>query len=376
MKHLLSYTFIIALLFSCTNNAQKDRTHETLDASSDTIVSFYDLFTSLEIIPLETTDSSILNPRTVEFIINDETFYVLDDKQMLVMTFDKTGKYITTINKKGQGPGEYKELYDFAFNPFTGNLELLDPHSGINIYNKDNYKFIKRINKPKQLPALHRFSPLTPNEYLLFCGSNDGNKMAIYNIEKEEITSDFYDVPQYLLFNTFYHHTYSPFYILDDKVHFIQGYDGKVFTLENNQLSEKYCWDFGPQNFKLENLPADKDIRFYFNWDKTVGKNYATCFVKYAENSKYYMTQYRFNGKNRHLIYNKEDKNTFIFTAFQEGNFSTPTIMDENFAYSIVIPQLLEYHMNPNLLDEKGKEIFKNIQEDDNPIILKYKFKK
>ena len=40
--------------------------------------------------------------------------------------------------------------------------------------------------------------------------------MAIYNIEKEEITSDFYDVPQYLLFNTFYHHTYSPFYILDE----------------------------------------------------------------------------------------------------------------------------------------------------------------
>ena len=50
--------------------------------------------------------------------------------------------------------------------------------------------------------------------------------------------------------------------------------------------------------------------------------------------------------------------------------------MDENFAYSIVIPQLLEYYVNPNLLDEKGKEIFKNIQEDDNPIILKYKFKK
>ena len=88
------------------------------------------------------------------------------------------------------------------------------------------------------------------------------------------------------------------------------------------------------------------------------------------------MTQYRFNGKNHHLIYNKEDKNTLIFTAFQEGNFSTPTIMDENFAYSIVIPQLLEYYVNPNLLDDKGKEIFKNVQEDDNPIILKYKFKK
>lgn len=375
MKKILILIISIAL-HSCNNKPCKVESTEKLDARKDTSISLYNIFSSLDLIPLETNDESLLKSPVLELKVSNDIFYIFDDEQMLIMSFDIHGNHLSTIDLQGNGPGEYREIYDFTFNPFTENLELLDPHSGINIYNKDNYKFIKRINKPKEFPTIHRFSPITPNEYLFLCESKDGNKMAIYNIEKDKITSELYNIPKFLLSKTLYHHTYSPFYILDDKVHFIQGYDGKVFTLEGNQLSEKYCWDFGAQNFKLENLPPDKDIRFYFNWDKTVGKNYATCFVKYAENSKYYMTQYRFNGKNHHLIYDKEDKKTLIFTAFQEGNFSTPTIMDENYAYSIVIPQLLEYHVNPSLLDEKGKEIFKNIQEDDNPIILKYKFKK
>ena len=309
MKKILILIISIAL-HSCNNKPCKVESTEKLDARKDTSISLYNIFSSLDLIPLETNDESLLKSPVLELKVSNDIFYIFDDEQMLIMSFDIHGNHLSTIDLQGNGPGEYREIYDFTFNPFTENLELLDPHSGINIYNKDNYKFIKRINKPKEFPTIHRFSPITPNEYLFLCESKDGNKMAIYNIEKDKITSELYNIPKFLLSKTLYHHTYSPFYILDDKVHFIQGYDGKVFTLEGNQLSEKYCWDFGAQNFKLENLPPDKDIRFYFNWDKTVGKNYATCFVKYAENSKYYMTQYRFNGKNHHLIYDKEDKKT------------------------------------------------------------------
>ena len=376
MKNSLNHILLLVIMFSCTNNVHKDYSCETLEAENDTTISFYDLFTSLDIIPLETNDSSLLTPHTLELKIHENKIYIFDDKQMLLMEFDELGKHITTFDRKGAGIGEYTELYDFSFNHFTGNLEVLDPHLGINIYNKENYKFIKRINKPTDLPVVHRFIPINPNEYLLLCESKKGNKMAIYNVEKNKITSELYDIPKFLLFNTFYHHSYTPFYVFEDKIHFIQAYDGKVFVLENNELIEKYCWNFGTDNFKLENLPPDKDIKFYLNWDNTVGKNYATCFVKYTENDNYYLTQYRFKGKIHHLIYDKKKKQAVIFRTFQEGNFSSPTFTDENFAYSIVIPQMLEYYVNPTLLNNEGKEIFKNIHEDDNPVILKYKFRK
>lgn len=375
MKKILILIVTIAL-YSCNHKATQVESTLKLDARKDTCVSLYDIFSSFDFIPLETNEKSLLKSPALELKVYNDIFYIFDDEQMLIMTFDIYGKHLSTIDLQGNGLGEYTELYDFSFNQFTGNLELLDPHLGINIYNKDNYKFIRRINKPTNFPIIHRFCPINPSEYLFLCESKDGNKMVIYNFEKNKITSELYDIPEFLLFKTFYHHVYSPFYVFADKVHFVQAYDGKVFILEKNKLSEKYYWDFGANNFNLQNLPPDNDIKFYFNWDKTIGKNYATCFVKYAENKKYYMTQYRFNGKKHHLIYNKEDKSTLTFTSFQEGNFSTPTFMDEKFAYSIIMPQLLEYYINPNLLDNKSKEIFGNIQDDDNPVILKYKLKK
>ena len=64
------------------------------------------------IIPLETTEESIIGEIDKLEIVHD-TLYILDDDQDMIFLFDKTGKYITRIADIGRGPQEYLGIKDF-----------------------------------------------------------------------------------------------------------------------------------------------------------------------------------------------------------------------------------------------------------------------
>ncbi len=55
-----------------------------------------------------------------------ENIFVLDYKESHVKVFDKTGKYLRTIGRKGQGPGELDTPQDIAFERRSGDLNVLD----------------------------------------------------------------------------------------------------------------------------------------------------------------------------------------------------------------------------------------------------------
>jgi len=55
-----------------------------------------------------------------------ENIFVLDYKESHVKVFDKTGKYLRTIGRKGQGPGELDTPNDIAFERRSGDLIVLD----------------------------------------------------------------------------------------------------------------------------------------------------------------------------------------------------------------------------------------------------------
>ena len=59
------------------------------------------------------------------FIVDDEgSIYVLDTKDSQVKVFDRSGKYVRTIGRKGQGPGELESPTTLSFNRTTGELAI------------------------------------------------------------------------------------------------------------------------------------------------------------------------------------------------------------------------------------------------------------
>lgn len=200
--------------------------------------------------------------------------------------------------------------------------------------------------------------------------------MIFYNSKLDKITGRAYNMPRYLLLSTLYHHNYSPFYDYNGIIHFVQGHDGAVFTLKNGELLPKYQWDFGKYNFKLENLPPNKDIRYYFMYHRTTGNKFASSFITYCENSRYYSTQFYLKSKIYKLFYDKVNQCPIVFNRFKEVDVAAPKVLDEMCAYSIVSPEVLNRFINPELLDEDNKKRYDSVNPDSNPVIIRYTFKK
>lgn len=364
------------LMMSCSQQtANRNSTDYKIDLKEVDTPSFYDYFSKIEITPLESSEEALIED-VGGFTYHAGKLHILDRRQRKVFIFDDEGKLLNVINKHGNGPGEYSDLSDFRFNPFTGDLELLSPMIGILRYDSLGQNFKEKIPLPSTVSAAHKFVALNKNTYLYFCDARKGNKMVIYDVDQKKIVSEMYDLPKFLFFKTFYHHTYSPFYIYEDKVHFVQAYNGDVFTLEDNySLVPKYHWDFGEQNFDISGL-KDESYQFYIKYAHTVGAKYANTFISYIENSHYYVTGFTYNNNNWTLMYDKQSKKHVLFDTFKEGHRCIPALIDESGIYYILdMPKRLNWFLNIEELDDANKAICDNIKEDDNPVVIKYVFK-
>ena len=69
------------------------------------------------------------------------------------------------IQKLGVGPGEYSLLYDFNINPFTKELELLNPRGELLSYTIDG-EFIKSQRIPMRNAS--KFIPITEDTIIFY----------------------------------------------------------------------------------------------------------------------------------------------------------------------------------------------------------------
>ena len=119
MKNIICIITIICVCvnISCETVKKEDSIKDyptiKLDLSNEPVFIKSDsLLGEKVIIPLETTDESIIGEINKLEIVHD-TLYILDDDQDIIFLFDKTGKYITRIADIGRGPEEYLRIDDF-----------------------------------------------------------------------------------------------------------------------------------------------------------------------------------------------------------------------------------------------------------------------
>lgn len=375
----LFFLFNLCLLFvACNQHQTFNREHATseidLQKELDSPPSFYDYFSKIEIIPLETSEESLIKKMT-ESTYYRGNFYILDKPQKKLFVFNKEGRFLHTIDKRGNGPGEYSDIADFQFNRFSGDLELLNPMGGVLRYDSLGQVFKEKIPLPLTVAAIHNFIALSKDTYLFFCEARDGEKMVVYDIRQKKIVSEMYNLPEFLFSNTSYHHSYSPFYVYDGKVHFVQAYNGDVFTLENNSLVPKYLWDFGKQNFDISGL-EEKPIEYYIKYGRSTGAKYANIFISYGENSRYYLTEFFFNNKICSLIFDKQTKKSSVFNTFKEGHRCIPSFVDKDAVYCLMRVTSVNIGVNVEALEDANRKIVENLTDDSNPVIIKYIFKK
>lgn len=90
------------------------------------------------IVPLETTDSSIFKGSSSRLLSTDDGYTLVDYSQNKFLRFDKDGKFLKTIDRRGGGPEEYQREYSSCVK--DGRLYVLD-FNKIMVYDLDgNYQ--------------------------------------------------------------------------------------------------------------------------------------------------------------------------------------------------------------------------------------------
>jgi len=80
------------------------------------------------------------------FVVDDAgTIYVLEQRAAHVKVFDASGKYLRTISRKGQGPGELEYPMTLSLNRATGELAVQQQTRGI-VFFKTDGTFLRQLS--------------------------------------------------------------------------------------------------------------------------------------------------------------------------------------------------------------------------------------
>jgi hypothetical protein len=196
---------------------------------------FYANIDSIKIIPLETTDKSLIGNISRIFVIRDTLFIVDYYKTKSIFAFDMKGRYLYKINKTGNGPGEYLSI----------NMVHID-HSTIQIIDWLSWKWIKydlsgnlqaekkiepnpsdfiEIDDRTMLFAYNRYSPQTPYQVVFSDNNLLAKETAFPFINTRDLTSD----------------SFSEFQKLENgEILYHYHMCNSIFQIKGNEITPKY----------------------------------------------------------------------------------------------------------------------------------------
>ncbi len=282
--------------------------------------------------------------------------YFLDMENCTVVIFDKFGKYLKTIGRKGQGPGELQTPRDFYIDE-SGRLIVVDERK-IHIFNKEG-EFQNTISIP--------FSPLnafiSKNGKILvnsFLSSEEGRKNAIVVIDSNNQVVK----TQYEFFiakipfreqngrKLFFHlsHPYTPELYLtrlvDGKFLFGFSLDYTLYVLNQNLRIESQIKKDEPLH-SIKTIEKDKIYEEYAYLEKKWGKDVLKEALQFPPHRPFYkgiITDEKgwiYIVKVASIL---EEKDRFIDVFDEKGRYIyqtslpfTPEIIKKGMVYNIEI---------------------------------------
>ena len=372
MRNYIYVIFIVVATFFACQQSPNQANKVELRLNND--LDICDIFSNVEVIPLEDLDNAVVDQLITKTILHNNYIYILNPRLTTIFIFDQNGRFINKL-EKGVGPNEFFNALDINVNRFTGNLEVLT-RNRIMIYDSMGETMIssERIETP-HLPT--RFYNIDSQTDVLFCKYAD-QKLVYYNRTNNSIINSIYELPTYIYdsplgFNT------TPFYFYNDTVRLLQGYNGDVFSLcparEKLSMLKYVEWDFGINKFSYQQIEAKTNIVDYINECSNVSKQTPLGFLSYGENNKYLFTQFWYAGKPVSMIYNKKNGESEIFESFKGGIKFSFFHVDDEYCYLLVPACDITEVVNKKMLETYLIEL-PDINEESNPIFIKYKFKK
>lgn len=349
----------------------------TIDFGNPRNVKFSDMIGEHTFIPLESSDSSLVGTIGQIEIFEDRIYLLDNEKTNAILVFSLQGKFLTKLEARGNGPGEFISPHAFKLSP-KGYLYVLDRTiNKLMTYRLADLSFIEEIKLPYPSPL--SFAVMDTQDWFIYYypireRSDLGKKQIVIANKKGEVIHTLYEGQAS---GKILHGNPDNIYSYDNEFRIYPYFTNRIYRIQNDSVSPYYNLYWGKYKMPDESLfekakdsntvmkeilMGDKDwIRLLYIYET---KN--ALWVKYYIKRDFYLA-----------CWNKLTQETHNVKAeriIDDIGWGTPFPLPVGIYNQQLIGIIYPY----DIVQEKVKEetlrgLLKHITEESNPIIVLYK---
>ena len=363
MRHFILFIFLVTvtLFGSCNKQKQSDAAYIFVTLN-DNVIDASAFINDASVIKLETNDDCLIQ-RISKIQYYDSKLFILDIAVNSVLIFNEDGSFYKKLSKAGQGPGEYIQLIDFFIQDNFlyvmdfSSQSILKYDFDFHFLEKYKYKtFGSQLIRKDGLFWLYNEPSYQENDCQFTCLN-----------EKDETLNQF--LPRKNLPNKFKWGDVNVFAIVNNNLLYASPmYNSIIYHEINNNFVPVYEIRFNKNNF-----PKDENINDYDIFSPSF--NYTLKWNFFVSN-KYLIFDYMYNYNRRHCFYNLKNRETnfgVVNNDIIKEFFFFPRWGNDDYLFQ----EVASHHVKEDFIFLSNyNEKIKEIQEDDNPVIIMYVLKK
>lgn len=342
---------------------------------------FDSLMDFVSFVKLETTGDNLVGAISQILFVNNKIIVVDFDVSKTITVYDESGKYLNNIGKLGQGPGEYAYLGHVFLTPDRSTVVVVDMGSGNLKYFGLEGNFIKSVKFPFWFSRCEFI-----NDNIIAGHYSGGNMVQKNNVsyKPQLIITDLKGNILSSGFQSFYSKnftstTFMPLLKFDNEVIYCPPFSDTIYHVSEKGLCPLYHLNIQRASpIIIDNNTTDnsweeyKENNPFFNGEIIELKD--VTMINISE---------RYKNWSRFIIYSKKQDKIFSCTGTLSNPFfrifSVPKarykddmiVVDER-ASNIIANRNIFYQLGEKNIVDK---LFKDLTEDNNPVLFFYKIK-
>ena len=366
---LAGYVAILCCLGACTHQptAQDDGPMKTIKITDSDLMKespMHDIIRSIELIPLETSDSCLVS-MVRDPLFTTDRIYIKSGGSILV--FDRKGQFVNRFNRRGRGPQEYTALSSFFLNDFGGFTVLDGPGQKLLVYDKNDSCVMTQRMTVQSGPMV------SIGDNLILCSNPAKQPLFIWDTAKEKVVADLLPLDETrirLPLHTFWQHA--------GKTYFFPIRRSDIYTVTAEGISGGWHFDFGARTLTDDPLlPGGQ-----FGYTMPEGSALITNFLE-SDRYVYIAVQLLASTSSERdrafaMYYSKENKAIRSFPLRFLLQDVTPEDQFVEIQDAILVIQRIQ-NWDKRLTDPEDRALLEsmkaqmaNVKPEDNPVICVY----
>ena len=365
MKKTILIGAMALALGACSEQLKENSNVIQVDIENAQPMNLADFVESIQLVPLETTDESLIK-RIERMVIQDGKVYIQNDLQD-VLVFDENGKFLlSTAQRRGQGPEDYFMMMSMD----VTNDGLISIYEGFRIREYDMDLNLVNSYFPQLPDSIHsalekrKHIKLDDDIYLF----RDNEYTSYYSASKDSVLSikhEHYHPKSCAIVNNLrlLEHEgeiyFSPSYICDTLY--------RVNMAEHRM--EPVIAFHSEEDINLDEMPDDMTFLYYVEYMMNTEKMFMLDKVHLPHADFCFMANVK--DKKGGIVYRDKHGKVKVYYQKDTQSFPVPHAVYENKLVFAAMPEYIE-EMDMTLVDAESLERIKDLKEDDNQVLVIY----